>query len=961
MKKLPVLARVYVTATIALAAALLIVFGELPLRNQWPAFIGLLLASLLTSVFKLRLPTTKGRSTMSPSFVVGFVSLLVLGPHQTALIAGVGALCQSTVRVTNKNSLHKILFNIACLVLNFEVAGLMYRLAGGMTGSLVWPAVASALVLAVIASFMVNSGGVAIAVALSTGQPVQRVWRENFMWSGPSYFVGAAVSVFIVEAISRGMWWLLPVSAAPIYLTYSAYRAFAGRLEDSHRHSEVIESLNEGMAVVHRDGKIALWNDALERILGITRDRAMGRSLVETLPELAHTLLPQIVATGLASDKVDTIESVALNCEAGRRIVQVRVIPFVNGVTVFWTDITKRADAEAALTQSEERYALAAAGSNDGLWDWDLAQDEIYFSPRWKTMLGLDAEAEYSRPNQWFELIHPDDLEPFKAALDAHVAGDTSQFEHEHRVRHTDETYRWVLCRGVVVRKADGQASRIAGSQTDITDRTAVQDQLRHRSLHDTLTELPNRALFQELLTKMLDRSKRHPDRPFAVLFLDIDRFKVVNDSLGHIVGDKLIVSAAKRLQSTLREGDVIARMGGDEFTLLVRDLSSDSQATLVAQRLNDALTQPFAIDGHEVFVTASIGISLSVTGYTRPEDMMRDADTAMYRAKALGKARHEIFDTSMHTRALDRLSLENDLRRAIEHGDFTLHYQPIVSLKNGLWTGFEALIRWQRAGRNVPPIEFIPIAEETGMIIALGTWVLQQACRQIAIWRVQYPKGPALGVTVNVSTKQLMADDFVQIVWEAMENSQLQPGDLRLEITETVLMENPARAEVVLRELRSLGVKLYLDDFGTGLSSLSYLHRFPVDTLKIDRSFVSSLGELGHPAFIESIVALAKTLGTKVIAEGVENEVQMNELMRLGCGEAQGFFFARPLLAATAGALLAGGDMWTSRLPVFANASSSSFARQSQLRSTCPRSRRSTRSSVRSTGRPLRTLARAS
>ena len=794
--------------------------------------------------------------------------------------------------------------------MTMQASGTVYGRMGGGVAPLVWPQHATAIVGSVLVYFLLNTGSIAAAVALSTYQPVRRVWEQDFLWGGPSYFIGAGVAALIADLAARHLWSLLPVAAVPVYLTYRAYNVFAKRLEDEHRHREVIESLNEGMAVVQRDGRIALWNDALERILGIPRDRALGSTLVEAVPELATTMLPQVIGSVLETGKTETIEHFALYRDAGRRILQVRVFVFINGVTVFWNDITDRAEAEAALKSSEERYALAAAGSNDGLWDWDLIRGEIYCSPRWKEMLGLQSQAVCERPDDWFERIHGDDLESFHAALAGHIDGKTAHFQHEHRVRHDDGTYRRVLCRGVAVRRADGQATRIAGSQTDITERAAVQEQLRHAALHDTLTGLPNRALFIELLAQVLDRSKRHALHTFAVLFLDVDRFKVVNDSLGHLIGDELLTAVARRLEGCMREGDVIARMGGDEFTILVNDLGNVSQATVIAQRIHDALRTPFSVRGREVFVTASIGIALSPTGYQRPEHMMRDADTAMYRAKALGKARHELFDASMHACAVDRLSLEGDLRRAIERGEFALHYQPIVALDSGQWTGFEALLRWQRGGRYISPAEFIPIVEEMGLIEPLGAWVIQEACRQIAAWRTQFRNGPTLGVTVNVSARQLNRPDFVETVRNAFEDAKLQPGDLRLEITETTLMVNPENAEGVLRQLRALGVKVYLDDFGTGFSSLSYLHRFPVDTLKIDQSFIASLSGRNHqPAFVESIVALAKTLGTKVIAEGVETEAQLNELVRLGCGEAQGFLFAGAMPPRTAEALMARGE----------------------------------------------------
>ena len=689
------------------------------------------------------------------------------------------------------------------------------------------------------------------------------------------------------------------------HMVRRARNAFAGRLVEEHPHRTVVESLNEGMAVVQNDGHIALWNEALEGITGIAREKVLGRTLDEAVPELARTILPKVIDAVQESGVSDRIE-LAFHRDGRRLILDVRVLVFMNGVTIFCNDITDRAEAEAALKHSEERYALAAAGSNDGLWDWDLAGGGVYFSPRWHGMLGLSPEVEYNRPEQWFDRVHPHDLPSLRAALEAHLAGETTHFEHEHRMRHESGGYRRVLCRGVAVREAGGKATRIAGSQTDITDRAAMQEQLRHAALHDALTDLPNRLLFTELLSGVLDRSRRHPDHVFAVLFLDIDRFKVVNDSLGHLIGDELLIQVSRRLEACMRQGDAIARLGGDEFTILLNDLTDVSQATFIAERILHALRGPFTVKGHEISVTGSVGIALSATGYSKPEDIMRDADTAMYRAKALGKARYELFDASMQARAVERLRLESDLRRAIEHNEFVLHYQPIVTLKSGEWTGFEALLRWQRPGPSISPAEFIPIVEEMGLIEMLGAWVIQEACRQIGAWRARFPSVPSLGVTVNVSARQLGRADFVKIVRDAVWAANLRAGDFRIEVTETTLMENPEGAQAVLRELRSLGVKVYLDDFGTGFSSLSYLHRFPVDTLKIDQSFIASLARVdSQPAIIESIVALAKTLGTRVIAEGVETESQMSELMRLGCSEGQGFFFAQPLPARAAESFL--------------------------------------------------------
>jgi diguanylate cyclase (GGDEF)-like protein/PAS domain S-box-containing protein len=902
MSNLPLGARVYVVAIIGAGAAVCTAFATLPARNELHVFIGLMAATIAASVLKLQLPTVRNRATMSVSFVVDVASLLLLGPHKTILIAAAGATGQSLIRVSRRSPLYQILVSVATMVLTVEAAGTVYQLTGGRFAPLDWTRDAAPVLAAVTTFFTVNSAAIAMAIALTTRQRVYRVWEHGFLWAGPTYFVGAIVSVIIAEVGATRMWDFLPLTVVPVYVLYRGYSTFAGRVEEEHRHREVIESLNEGMAVIQSDGFIALWNDSLERIMGVPRQDALGRTLTEAVPELAPTLLPNMIARVLETGSSERIEYLEIERNGRCLIFDVRVFVFTNGVAIFWSDLTGRAKAEVALRDSEERYALAAAGSNDGLWDWDLISGQLYLSPRWHAMLGLPRHVVCQESAAWFDRVHPDDVTSFRAVLDAHLGGRTEHFEHEHRIRHANGGYRRVLCRGVAVRQPDGTATRIAGSQTDITDRAAVQDQLQHAAVHDALTGLPNRLLFMELLGQVLDRSRRQPDHVFAVLFLDVDRFKVVNDSLGHLIGDELLVGVSRRLEACMRQGDAIARLGGDEFTILLNDLTDASQASVIAERILQALRDPFPVKGREVFVSASIGIALSATGYRQPEDIMRDADTAMYRAKANGKARYELFDASMHARAVERLRLENDLRRAIERGEFTLHYQPIVALKSGKWTGFEALLRWQRPGRYISPAEFIPIVEEMGLIDQLGAWVIKEACSQIALWRTRFPKLPALGVTVNVSARQLSRSDFVKTVRDAVWAANLRAGDLRIEITETTLMENPEGAEIVLRELCGLGVKVYLDDFGTGFSSLSYLHRFPVDTLKIDQSFIASLSNgSSQPAIVESIVALAKTLGTHVIAEGVETEAQMAELMRLGCSEAQGFFFARPLPPLTA------------------------------------------------------------
>ncbi len=426
------------------------------------------------------------------------------------------------------------------------------------------------------------------------------------------------------------------------------------------------------------------------------------------------------------------------------------------------------------------------------------------------------------------------------------------------------------------------------------------KEHFRHAAFHDALTDLPNRALFADYVKLAMERSKRQADYLFAVLFLDLDRFKYINDSLGHGYGDKLLVEIAQRLQSCLRQVDTVARFGGDEFAILLDGLSDASDAVRVAEKIQVELTRSFDLERHEAFTTASIGIALSSTGYVESDEILRDADTAMYRAKDAGKACYELFDREMHSRAVIRMRLENDLRRAFEREEFCVHYQPILTLETGMLAGFEALVRWQHPERGlVPPSEFIPIAEETGLIGQLGDWILEEACRQTREWHDLHPANRMLTINVNLSGKQLVQSGLVQQVKDVLMRTGLPAQNLKLEITESVVMENAEMATTVLNQLRSLDLHLCIDDFGTGYSSLSYLHRFPVDTLKIDRSFVKRIEEKDENAeIVRTIATLARNLGMDVVAEGVESEHQLACLKTLACEYGQGYLFAKPLSA---------------------------------------------------------------
>jgi len=563
---------------------------------------------------------------------------------------------------------------------------------------------------------------------------------------------------------------------------------------------------------------------------------------------------------------------------------------------------------EKALRESEERYALAAVAGNEGVWDWNLKTNQVYFSPAWKSLLGYENSEIGNHPDEWFSRVHPEEIERVKVELATHAEGVTSSFKSAYPMLHKDGTYHWMLSRGIAVTDTDGKTYRITGVQTDITERKLAEEQLVYDAFHDGLTGLPNRSLFRDRLSHILEVTKRREDYLFAVLFLDFDRFKVINDSLGHLVGDQLLIAIAHRLKSCLRAVDTVARFGGDEFAILLEDLKNANAAIEVADRIQQELALPFNLNQQEVFTTTSIGIALSSTGYTRPEDFLRDADTAMYRAKALGKSRYVVFDQAMHTRAVTLLQLENDLRRAIERQQFQIHYQPIVSLKSGILTGFEALVRWQHPDCGlISPAEFIPIAEETGLIIPIGAWVLREACRQMRIWQELFPAHSPLTMSVNLSAKQFSQPDLIGQIVNILQETQLDARSLKLEITESVILENAELTAQMLEKLQALGIRLSIDDFGTGYSSLSYLHRLPINTLKIDRCFIENVDvDLEKLELVRTILTLAWNLGMDVIAEGVETTGQLAQLRGLECESGQGYFFSRPVDSQTATELIA-------------------------------------------------------
>ncbi len=560
--------------------------------------------------------------------------------------------------------------------------------------------------------------------------------------------------------------------------------------------------------------------------------------------------------------------------------------------------LAERDQVKTALRESADRYALAVRGANDGLWDWNLKTGKIYFSPRWKEILGY-AEHELSNSLQtWFDRIHPDDVDAIKSAIANHLQNRTAHLQVEYRMMHKDGQYVWMLSRGIAVRDKHHAPYRMSGSQTDITMRKEAEFQLVHGAFHDALTGLPNRSLLLNRLDDVLRRSHDQNDSLFAVLFLDCDRFKVVNDSLGHNSGDALLVDLAQRLRNSLRSSDLVARLGGDEFVILLEDIHGTIDAVEVAERIQQTLRHPFCLSGHSIVITASMGIVLCDSTYTTSDEILRDADISMYKAKENGKAQHAIFNPVMHEGTLDRLKSENDLREALIRREFVLNYQPIVNLNTGELIGFEALIRWHHLEKGwINPIDFIPLAEEIGLILPIGEWVLHEACAQIYAWNTDLALNQPFTISVNLSSNQIAQPDLINQVANILSGSNLAPSQLKIEITESVIMENLDVAYYKLEALRHLGVQIYIDDFGTGYSSLGYLQKLPIDALKIDRSFVNNIGsDTGSEEIVRAIVMLAHGLGKMVIAEGIETVEQQDWLQQVGCQYAQGYLFSKPL-----------------------------------------------------------------
>jgi diguanylate cyclase (GGDEF)-like protein/PAS domain S-box-containing protein len=554
-----------------------------------------------------------------------------------------------------------------------------------------------------------------------------------------------------------------------------------------------------------------------------------------------------------------------------------------------------------------ESSASLDSFSNDGLWEWELTTNQMNYSKMWKATIGYDENEIGTSPNEWFNRVHPEDAEKLHSSILNHLSGQTPCFKSEHRILGSDGVYRWVQSRGQLVLDSDGKPGSLFGTLTGLGNARDMEDWVKHNAYHDSITGLPNRTMFLKRLKRMMDRSERGECKPFAVLIFDIDRFKSVNDTYGHVVADELLAMFAMTLKNSLRPEDILARVGSDEFAIILDNLRDANEAIIAADRLKEGLIEHFEVEGNEIFISACVGIAHSAYQCDQPEDLFRNAEAALLRAKEGGRDGCEFFDSEMLGRIVALSRVEKGLGKAIQRNELALYYQPIISLVTYQIIGFEALLRWQHPKQGlIMPNDFIPIAEETGQIIQVDNWVFSEAAKQARRWQSQFPSDIPLSISVNISGRRFLQKDLADYIKGVLRETGVRPECLKLEITESAIIENVENATETLMKIKDLGLQVSLDDFGKGYSSFNYLQQFPVDVLKIDHSFISTMDSPKNLQIVNSMIVLANSLGLKVVAEGVERGEQIIQLSGMDCQYVQGFLFSKPLPLAAATALLA-------------------------------------------------------
>jgi diguanylate cyclase (GGDEF)-like protein/PAS domain S-box-containing protein len=669
----------------------------------------------------------------------------------------------------------------------------------------------------------------------------------------------------------------------------------------------VVENSSENVTIVDLDGTLRYASPAFGRMLGYAPQEVVGKMNVldyvhpDDLPHVLEETEKALSEGGVATNRTEYrfrhkdgswrwVES------AGTYLLD---DPHVKGVVVQTRDITERKRTEEALREAEERFRRSFDDAAIGM---ALVGTDGRFLRTNRSLCDMLGYREVELLGKTFQdITHPDDLDADLDQRRRTLLGEVRTYQMEKRYFHKEGQVVWVLLSVSLVHDEEGEPLYFVSQVQDISERKVLEERLQHMAFHDSLTDLPNRQLFMDRLGQALRRTRRRHKR-IAVLFMDLDGFKVVNDSLGHEVGDLLLTVVAQRLRRCLRPEDTLARFGGDEFVVLIEALDDPAQAVQVAERITEELRRPFIMEGRDLYVLASIGISLGDARTHDPDDLLREADTAMYRAKDEG-GDFRVFNPAMYERAFTRLEVENDLRRAIEQEEFVVHYQPMVDLQTGELWGMEALVRWDHPERGLlEPSQFVPVAEQSGLVIPMGEQILREACYRAKEWQEENPRIPPLVMSVNLSASQLSHSDLADTVERVLGETRLQGSRLTLDVTETVYVKVLAANTAMLDRLRGLGVRFSIDDFGTGYSSLSYLKRLPAHAIKIDQSFVKGLGKVAEDtAVVRMIIELAHTLGLEVIAEGVETEEQATLLKEMGCDVAQGYHFSKPLPAEAA------------------------------------------------------------
>lgn len=721
-------------------------------------------------------------------------------------------------------------------------------------------------------------------------------------------FVSLAMVAFIFSLIA----WIMTVrniskSHQKLLISTAEKERTQAELFKSRQYQNLFRLANDAILVIKPESEIVLdANYKACEMYGFQRDDFIGLSLqaISENTDISRTQLEKLKTVGNSSE----FESIQYRADGKplNLLINSSIIEYQGGEAILSInrDITERKKADAALRESEYKMRTLLESMSEGLIQVDREDRIEFVNDRFCEMTGYEREELLGKV--CLDILFDESEKQYLVSINnRRLQGISDQYELRLKKKSGESLH--AIVGGAPVYNAENEFVGTMGVFTDITERKRIEEQMVHDAFHDALTGLANRKLFMEHLRLTLARAKRESDRLFAVLFLDFDRFKVINDSLGHAEGDRLLIAIAGRLKFLLRPGDLVARLGGDEFTLLLSEIHSVEDALKIAERIHEDMRVPFDLGGSEIVTSASIGIAFSNKNYKEAEELLRDADIAMYRAKAKGKACHQIFDQTMHEEARNRLHIEREMRQALEQEEFYLNYQPIVDLNTGVLSGFEALIRWQHPVRGlVSPAEFIPIAEENNMILPLGNWILRESCRQMREWQRENLSADNLIMSVNLSAKQFIQPDLVEQVAETLKETGLEAKNLKLEITESYLMENSDLAVTTVRRLRDLGLQLSLDDFGTGYSSLSYLHNLPVSFLKIDRSFVARMMDSKENSeMVETIIRLAQNLKMKVIAEGIETIEQMAHLQLLSCEYGQGYFFSKPVSHEAAAALI--------------------------------------------------------